>query len=104
MGVQLTGGFSQLGRLLLREVVPLLFFRADFGQLGTVGLFGGQCLLGIIIAQADNLRMVLGKLGVLRMRKLELKDLKTAAEVDKRTVEILAEIQSIADKLQVVGK
>ncbi|MFC2414662.1 hypothetical protein [Neisseria elongata] len=58
----------------------------------------------IIIAQADNLRMVLGKLGVLRMRKLELKDLKTAAEVDKRTAEILAEIQPIADKLQVVGK
>jgi len=58
----------------------------------------------IIIAQADNLHMVLGKLGVLRMRKLELKDLKTAAEVDKRTAEILAEIQPIADKLQVVGK
>ena len=58
----------------------------------------------IIIAQADNLRMVLAKLGVLRMRKLELKDLKTAAEVDKRTAEILAEIQPIADKLQVVGK
>ena len=58
----------------------------------------------IIIAQADNLRMVLGKLGVMRMRKLELKDLKTAAEVDKRTAEILAEIQPIADKLQVVGK
>lgn len=58
----------------------------------------------IIIAQADNLRMVLGKLGVLRMRKLELKDLKSAAEVDKRTAEILAEIQPIADKLQVVGK
>lgn len=58
----------------------------------------------IIIAQADNLRMVLGKLGVLRMRKLELKDLKTAAEVNKRTAEILAEIQPIADKLQVVGK
>ena len=58
----------------------------------------------IIIAQADNLRMVLGKLGVLRMRKLELKDLKTAAEVDKRTAEILAEIQPIADKLCEVGK
>ena len=58
----------------------------------------------IIIAQADNLRMVLSKLGVLRMRKLELKDLKTAVEVDKRTAEILAEIQPIADKLQVVGK
>ena len=58
----------------------------------------------IIIAQADNLHMVLGKLGVLRMRKLELKDLKTAAEVNKRTAEILAEIQPIADKLQVVGK
>ena len=58
----------------------------------------------IIIAQADNLRMVLGKLGVLRMRKLELKDLKSAAEVDKRTAEILAEIQPIADKLGEVGK
>ena len=58
----------------------------------------------IIIAQADNLRLILGKLGVLRMRKLELKDLKTAAEVDKRTAEILAEIKPIADKLCEVGK
>ncbi|WP_153712181.1 hypothetical protein [Eikenella corrodens] len=58
----------------------------------------------IIIAQADNLRMVMGKLGVLRMRKFELKGLKTAAEVDKRTAEILAEIKPIADKLGEVGK
>lgn len=58
----------------------------------------------IIIAQADNLRMVMGKLGALRMRKFELKGLKTAAEVDKRTAEILAEIQPIADKLCEVGK
>ena len=58
----------------------------------------------IIIAQADNLRMVMGKLGVLRMRKFELKGLKTAAEVDKRTAEILAEIKPIADKLCEVGK
>ena len=58
----------------------------------------------IIIAQADNLRLILGKLGVLRMRKLELKDLKTADEVDKRTAEILAEIKPIADKLCEVGK
>ena len=58
----------------------------------------------IIIAQADNLRMVLGKLGVLRMRKFELKGLKTAAEVEKRTAEILAEIKPIADKLGEVGK
>ena len=58
----------------------------------------------IIIAQADNLRMVMGKLGALRMRKFELKGLKTAAEVEKRTAEILAEIKPIADKLQVVGK
>ena len=58
----------------------------------------------IIIAQADNLRMVMGKLGALRMRKFELKGLQTAAEVDKRTVEILAEIKPIADKLGEVGK
>ena len=58
----------------------------------------------IIIAQADNLRMVMGKLGVLRMRKFELKGLQTAAEVDKRTAEILAEIRPIADKLCEVGK
>ena len=58
----------------------------------------------IIIAQADNLSMVMGKLGALRMRKFELKGLKTAAEVDKRTAEILAEIKPIADKLSEVGK
>lgn len=58
----------------------------------------------IIIAQADNLRMVMGKLGALRMRKFELKGLKTAAEVEKRTAEILAEIKPIADKLGEVGK
>ena len=58
----------------------------------------------IIIAQADNLRMVMGKLGALRMRKFELKGLKTASEVDKRTAEILAEIKPIADKLGEVGK
>ena len=58
----------------------------------------------IIIAQADNLRMVMGKLGALRMRKFELKGMKTAAEVDKRTAEILAEIKPIADKLGEVGK
>lgn len=58
----------------------------------------------IIIAQADNLRMVMSKLGALRMRKFELKGLKTAAEVEKRTAEILAEIRPIADKLGEVGK
>ncbi len=58
----------------------------------------------IIIAQSDNLRMVMGKLGALRMRKFELKGLKTAAEVEKRTAEILAEIKPIADKLGEVGK
>lgn len=58
----------------------------------------------IIIAQADNLRMVMGKLGALRMRKFELKGLQTAAEVEKRTAEILAEIRPIADKLGEVGK
>jgi len=58
----------------------------------------------IIIAQADNLRMVMGKLGALRMRKFELKGLQTAAEVEKRTAEILAEIKPIADKLCEVGK
>ena len=58
----------------------------------------------IIIAQADNLRMMLGKLGALRMRKFELKGLQTAVEVDKRTAEILAEIKPIADTLCEVGK
>ena len=58
----------------------------------------------IIIAQADNLRVVMGKLGALRMRKFELKGMKTAAEVEKRTAEILAEIRPIADKLGEVGK
>ena len=58
----------------------------------------------IIIAQADNLRMIMGKLGALRMRKFELKGLQTAAEVEKRTAEILAEIRPIADKLCEVGK
>ncbi|WP_278584177.1 hypothetical protein [Eikenella corrodens] len=58
----------------------------------------------IIIAQADNLRMVMGKLGALRMRKFELKGLQTATEVEKRTAEILAEIKPIADKLGEVGK
>ena len=58
----------------------------------------------IIIAQADNLRMAMGKLGALRMRKFELKGLQTAAEVEKRTAEILAEIKPIADKLCEVGK
>lgn len=58
----------------------------------------------IIIQQADNLRAVMGKLGALRMRKFELKGMKTAAEADKRTAEILAEIQPIADKLCEVGK
>ena len=38
------------------------------------------------------------------MRKFELKGLQTAAEVDKRTAEILAEIKPIADKLGEVGK
>ena len=65
---------------------------------------GGKEATDIIIAQADNLRMVMGKLGVLRMRKFELKGLQTAAEVDKRTAEILAEIKPIADKLCEVGK
>ncbi|OAM25893.1 hypothetical protein A7P95_10850 [Eikenella longinqua] len=58
----------------------------------------------IIIAQADNLRAAMGKLGALRMRKFELKVLKTAAEVDKRAAEILAEIKPISDKLCEVGK
>lgn len=58
----------------------------------------------IIIAQADALRAAMGKLGALRMRKFELKALATAAEVDKRAAEILAEIKPIADKLCEVGK
>ena len=58
----------------------------------------------IIIAQADNLRMMLGKLGALRMRKFELKGLQTASEVEKRAAEILAEIKPIADTLCEVGK
>ena len=58
----------------------------------------------IIIAQADKLRAAMGRLGVLRMRKFELENLKTAEEVNKRVAEILAEIQPIADKLCKVGK
>ena len=80
MGVQLTGGFSQLDRLLLREVVPLLFFRADFGQLGAVGLFGGQRLLGMSVARAVEMLRANGKID--------------AARVDEETGEVLPSSES----------
>ena len=54
----------------------------------------------IIIAQADALRAATDKLGMLRMRKLELKGLKSAAEAEERTAEILAEIRPVAGQLQ----
>lgn len=53
----------------------------------------------IIIAQADMLYSLLDKLGELRMRKFELGSLKTAAEVETRTAEIVAQIESAAAQL-----
>lgn len=53
----------------------------------------------IIIAQADMLYSLLDKLGELRMCKFELGSLKTAAEVETRTAEIVAQIESAAAQL-----
>lgn len=53
----------------------------------------------IIIAQADMLYSLLDKLGELRMCKFELGSLKTAAEVETRTAEIIAQIESAAAQL-----
>ena len=53
----------------------------------------------IIIAQADMLYSLLDKLGEMRMRKFELGSLKTAAEVETRTAEIVAQIESAAAQL-----
>ncbi|WP_167747880.1 hypothetical protein [Eikenella corrodens] len=65
---------------------------------------GGKEATDIILAQAAKLRATLEQLGILRMKKLELKNLKTAAEVDKRAAEIVAAIQPHLHALAKVGK
>ena len=65
---------------------------------------GGKEATDIILAQAAKLRVTMGQLGILRMRKFELKTLKTAAEVDKRAAEIVAAIQPHLQELEKVGK
>ena len=65
---------------------------------------GGKEATDIILAQAAKLRVTLEQLGILRMKKLELKNLKTAAEVDKRAAEIVAAIQPHLHELEKVGK
>ena len=65
---------------------------------------GGKEATDIILAQAAKLRATLEQLGILRMKKLELKNLKTAAEVDKRAAEIVAAIQPHLQELEKVGK
>lgn len=65
---------------------------------------GGKEATDIILAQAAKLRATLEQLGILRMKKLELKNLKTAAEVDKRAEEIVAAIQPHLQELEKVGK
>ena len=65
---------------------------------------GGKEATDIIIAQAAKLRATLEQLGILRMKKLELKNLKTAAEVDKRAAEIVAAIRPHLQELEKVGK
>lgn len=64
----------------------------------------GKEATDIILAQAAKLRATLEQLGILRMKKLELKNLKTAAEVDKRAAEIVAAIQPHLHELEKVGK
>lgn len=64
----------------------------------------GKEATDIILAQAAKLRATLEQLGILRMKKLELKNLKTAAEVDKRAAEIVAAIQPHLQELEKVGK
>ena len=65
---------------------------------------GGKEATDIILAQAAKLRVTLEQLGILRMKKLELKNLKTAAEVDKRAAEIVAAIRPHLQELEKVGK
>ena len=65
---------------------------------------GGKEATDIILAQAAKLRVTLEQLGILRMKNLELKNLKTAAEVDKRAAEIVAAIQPHLHELEKVGK
>ena len=65
---------------------------------------GGKEATDIILAQAAKLRVTLEQLGILRMKKLELKNLKTAAEVDKRAAEIVATIRPHLQELEKVGK
>ena len=64
----------------------------------------GKEATDIILAQAAKLRVTLEQLGILRMKKLELKNLKTAAEVDKRAAEIVAAIRPHLQELEKVGK
>lgn len=65
---------------------------------------GGKEATDIILAQAAKLRVTMEQLGILRMRKFELKNLKTAAEVDKRAAEIVAAIRPHLQELEKVGK
>ena len=65
---------------------------------------GGKEATDIILAQAAKLRVTMEQLGILRMKKLELKNLKTAAEVDKRAAEIVAAIRPHLQELEKVGK
>ncbi|MFC2611844.1 MAG: hypothetical protein ACFNX9_00325 [Eikenella corrodens] len=65
---------------------------------------GNKEATDIVLAQAAKLRVTLEQLGILRMKKLELKNLKTAAEVDKRAAEIVAAIQPHLHELEKVGK
>ena len=64
----------------------------------------GKEATDIILAQAAKLRVTMEQLGILRMKKLELKNLKTGAEVDKRAAEIVAAIQPHLHELEKVGK
>lgn len=64
----------------------------------------GKEATDIILAQAAKLRVTMEQLGILRMKKLELKNLKTAAEVDKRAAEIVAAIRPHLQELEKVGK
>ena len=65
---------------------------------------GNKEATDIVLAQAAKFRVTLEQLGILRMRKFELKNLKTAAEVDKRAAEIVAAIQPHLHELEKVGK
>ena len=65
---------------------------------------GNKEATDIVLAQAAKLRVTMEQLGILRMRKFELKNLKTAAEVDKRAAEIVAAIQPHLQELEKVGK